>query len=71
MAYDEKKCAKDQGQTEGEVRNTWHAARDDSGVREGKDDDSFKNFTPPSSKPEDNFVGDVPLYPARVMDKLI
>lgn len=68
MSYDEKQCAKDQNQTEGEVRQTWHQARDDSGVREGKDKEELDNFEPPTGS--GSFVGDILLFPLRIVANL-
>lgn len=41
--YDENDAAKDTETSTGKTAEAWHTARDDSGVREGKDTEELKS----------------------------
>lgn len=60
--YTPKDAAKDTGSSRKEVSQAHHAARDDSGAREGKDSEHFKS--PPDWAPKTTDSG-TPLFPKR------
>ena len=60
--YKEKDAVEDTTSSSKEVSHAWHTARDDSGVREGKDVDLLKSPPDWADKTTDNGT---PLFPDR------
>lgn len=65
--YDKPDAAKDTGSSTSEVSASWHQARDDSGAREGKDAETFKEAKTPSGKDWETPSG-ISFFPKRTKD---
>lgn len=61
--YSKGDAARDTGTSTGKTSEAWHQARDDSGVRSGRDVDSFKSA--PSWARDAKTDSGISLFPSR------